>query len=230
MKKKLKLFTDSDLLIHEYLEQGAVDIKIIPIPHIPKLSGHTPREPFIISYLGSACQNKGFQYLPYLLKRTKFAASVLPEVRFKITGWVDNPDAGFYSWNIESLQEDLRVDLYLDPLTEADRNAILSETDVGLVLYNKTTYAKQTSSVVSELVAAGAIIVAFRGTWAARQVARYSLGALAMPDDVINAGDALLDVLTNFAFWKKRLQAGRDDFLRFHNPENFAEIAFGTNK
>jgi hypothetical protein len=227
LRQRVALFADSEALTREYTEQGAQGVCTAPIPHIPALPGHKQREPLVVSYMGAARKDKGFQYLPYLVKRTKYADR-LPDLRFKVMAWASDPQAEFYAWNIEALQEDSRVELYREPLTEDEYNAVLNETDIGLVLYDRNVYARQTSGILSELVAAGAVLVVSRGTWAARQVSRYDLGCLSMPEDVISAGDALVELLADFPGRQERARAGREKFLAFHNPGNFVRIVFGV--
>ncbi|MDR2465373.1 MAG: glycosyltransferase [Streptococcaceae bacterium] len=223
IKEKMRLFTDSDSLTQEFQEYGCKDIVTAPIPHVPDLPVHISEEPLVVSYMGAARSDKGFQYLPYLLKRTKYTPG-LPDVRFEIMAWVSNPQEDFFSWNIEYLCEDKRVKLYMDPLNENEYYGILKKTDIGLILYNNKVYAKQTSGILAELVAAGVVIVASRGTWAAQQVDQYELGTLSMPDDPISAGDALVKVIKNFSKWKEKQNNGRKLFLGFHNSVNFSKI------
>jgi glycosyltransferase involved in cell wall biosynthesis len=230
MRGKVKLFADSDELAQEYSTQGARSIVVCPIPHIPKIPEHDVGETLTVSYMGAARADKGFQYIQYLTKCAQYSKYKLPDVRFKIMAWSDNPKGSYYLWNIESLRKNPKVELYKEPLSQEDYEALLGETDIGMILYDKYIYSRQTSGILFEYIAAGAVILGSRGTWVARQVAQYGLGVLSMPNDAVSIGEAFLDILTNYSLYKKRQQKGRAELLQFHNPDNFTKTVFGVDQ
>ena len=141
---------------------------------------------FVITSLGAARLEKGFNLIPDIVARTfEFAGSpAFPNVKPESIKFVLQASAQIIGRHpviakaIERLQAmpEGQVELLLDPLSDSDYRNMLIASDAVLMPYEEHAYRVRGSGVVTEAVTARKFIVAKSGTYPAR-MAQWQGGA-----------------------------------------------------
>ena len=148
----------------------------------------------VIASLGSARMEKGFYFMPDIIRRTfelagngEFAAVDPARIRFVLhaSPQIVGRDPAILN-AIEKLQAlpPQQATLMLEPLSEADYQSLLFASDVVLMPYSEVEYKYRGSTIVSEAIAAGKPIVAKSGSYPAKAAQKYVGGAGQWPIDM----------------------------------------------
>lgn len=222
MERYVRLVTDSDNLIDEYKLLTDVPLHLLPIPHTVH---HNPaaREPSVplLTYLGNARATKGFQYLPFAVRRVAaeldsgaWAAEFQANVMFERD--IDSVLA------VKLLRQQ-NVLLHERELTTEEYSNLLLRSSLVLVPYQLLYYYAQTSGVLCEALASGKPVVVPRGTWMARQIKGRNAGELFLPGDRESFADAVQKAMRSINSLKAGVEAMREEWVGYHNPTNFAD-------
>lgn len=183
-KANVHVYTDTDALTAEYNavaklgpqdpDEKPVDFKTLPIPHIVRPTV-TPSdsEPYIITYLGDARSEKGFQHLGPVVEALESRLLKTKRARFRFqanfsTGSGD-PDCAYTRRELELYPED-QVELILQPQSEEDYRNCISSAHLVLIPYDHNNYSERSSGIFAECVGMEVPVIVPAGTWMSRQI------------------------------------------------------------
>ncbi len=188
---RFQLFSDSDMIISEYENQGIGNMRLLPIPHMPPpinferaLAGNG--KSITIAYLGGAREEKGFQCLPGLIQalsqkeHQKTLHYMIQTSGIEILS--TEYERRIMSETLAQLKKEktAQVDLVGSMRESSDYYKMLENTDIVLLPYinivPKRYYA--TSGILAEAMALGKVAVVPAETWLARQIERSGGGVI----------------------------------------------------
>lgn len=214
-----------------------LDLPMRPVTHDMEFVARKFREDrlkldektFLISSLGAARLEKGFNLIPDVIARTfEFAGSdEFPNVSPQSIKFVLQASAQIIGRHpvIEKAIERLRqmpksqVELLLDPLSDAEYQNLLIGSNAVLMPYDEAAYRLRGSGVVTEAVTARKFIVAKSGSYPAR-MAHWQGGATgSTPREMAHA---LVGILDNR--WKRfeSVRAASDQYLQRNSVNAYA--------
>jgi len=174
----LRLYADTEDLARQYaaLVPG-LDIGAIPIPHcLPtsEASDATRKEgPLRIVYLGDARHEKGFHLLPDLVDALADKLFPEPRARFVLQGNIsvagDSPGLSAARQRLAAYPP-AHVELITEQLGVAAFHDLVRAADIVLLPYDRQAYARRSSGILIQALAAGRVVVVPSGTWLAAQV------------------------------------------------------------
>lgn len=168
---KIRFYTDSERLAEQYSLLSQCDFSVLPIPHTPigdKNSDWRKTDIRILSYLGDARPEKGFQYLPRLVETLSGE-----HVRFQIQANFNIPGGeGGIAACRRRLRKCPKVVLCEKPLDRNEYLSALHKTDIMLILYDPVQYYARSSGIFAEAMAAGIPALVPADTWMSEQVCR----------------------------------------------------------
>jgi glycosyltransferase involved in cell wall biosynthesis len=151
------------------------------------------------------------------------AEEKLRGVEFHLHSFAHNSDTPFLRRALAGLRHPL-VTLYPDAMPADEYRRFVASLDLVVLPYTLANYHAQTSGVFAEAMANGSLVVAPRGSWMARQVARYGGGAAFSPGDAEDFARVVLRVIAE----RDHLTAGAASRARrwreFHNPGRLLEL------
>ena len=173
---KVKVYTDTEELSEEYARFSGLPFGTLPIPfRTERIAERTrrPDEPICLTCLGDVRDEKGFPWLPELVRALRPEAEA-GRVRFAFQASLSDPSANPLSTRALAALRDMdspRVRLLgLDgPLEPEAYFAAVSGADAILCPYSPTTYVRRSSGTLTEGIAAGVPTVVPAGTWLAKQ-------------------------------------------------------------
>lgn len=175
-KKNVYFCSDSNLITEELISEGICNATTIPIPHLPPYFKGNINNRLTIGFFGGARFDKGFDLLPEIIEKT---IRKYPNVYFYIQAYRDQGKQMISE--IEKLHYISKchpdkieiVDNYLSDLEYAQAmrkcSIILIPYRTGYGYYNKNT-----SGILTEVIACGAWAIVPSGTWMAAQSNNYS--------------------------------------------------------
>lgn len=166
----LRFYTDSDRLTEQYNQFSHCRFITIPIPHTYPMRDNSPQmgENCVLTYLGDARPEKGFQHLPYLVNNLSN-----DRIRFQIQANFNIPggEAGIASCR-RHLQRNRTVRLYTTPLSAETYADLLFHTDILLILYDWKQYYARSSGIFAEAMSAGIPALVPACTWMSMEVCK----------------------------------------------------------
>jgi hypothetical protein len=172
----LRLYADTEELArqHAALVPG-IEVGVLPIPHClqPVADAAPPDGPLRIAYLGDARGEKGFHLLADLVDA--LAPRLFPQrrARFLIQGNVsvagDSPELAAVRQRLAAYGPD-DVTLITDQLDLAAFHALVRGSHIVLLPYERDAYARRSSGIMVQALAAGRVVVVPSATWMARHV------------------------------------------------------------
>jgi glycosyltransferase involved in cell wall biosynthesis len=221
-RDRINLYADSDTLISEYQELGAVNIQLAPFPQYFALPrDYDATKELKVAYIGEAREHKGFHMLPFVsqrLQRAKVPARLL------IQSFTSDPSQPFYQRSITFLSRAPNVELFSEALSRSQFSDLLELSDIFLLPYGLETYHTQTSAVFAAAMSLGTPVVATRGTWMGRKVTKYGVGALCNPADYLSVANALDVVIKDYPKFKEASIEASASWRRFNSAENFLRL------
>ncbi len=161
------LLTDS-FKIKNYLEKEiAKKVYLINIPinfNYKKINKFVNKKKnfYIISYLGDARLEKGFFYIPSLLKKINFNRK---KYEFRIQANSNGYDLNFYNKTISLLEKNKNLKLLKSQLNPDQYIKNLLESDIIFLPYQGEFYRYRTSSIFYEGIYAEKIVIVTPDTW-----------------------------------------------------------------
>jgi glycosyltransferase involved in cell wall biosynthesis len=210
-------------LIDEYRSMNdRLHYRLAPIPHVPHLAPTDGERSAKLhfGYVGEARENKGFQLLPHVIRRTvPYAAAA----HFHIHSFCHDPQSPFYRQAIAGLRGS-HVTLYPEKLDDPEYDSFLEQLDVVVLPYTLHHYHSQTSGVFAEAMALGKTLVVPRGSWMSRQVDEYGGGASFNPGDAEDLAQKILALIQNGRVDGERAAERAGRWRQFHSPANLLQL------
>jgi len=168
-------YTDTDPLSEQWNSLGSYHFCTLPIPHDDSLR-RIPREltaPLIISYIGDARDEKGFQHLAQLVGDIRAAGFDSGKVRFRFQSNFNVPlgEAGSRIAKAElSLMSGDGVELLEGPFDSNEYTNLINTSDILLVPYDENNYYARSSGVFAEALIACVPVVYPVKSWMGREL------------------------------------------------------------
>lgn len=168
LAKNLCFFADTELLATAYEKQFDITCAVLPVMcDISLLAPHNASSyPIILTYLGSAGQEKGFHLLPLLLEKLA-AYPHFDRLECHIQAYVPpnhyDPVIDAAITRLESYVPQVR--LYRDELPQVDYLKLLMQSHIVLLPYDAKAYKSRSSGVLMQAMAAGKVTVIPDHTW-----------------------------------------------------------------
>lgn len=217
---RIRLISDSDLLINEYSNITDKPIELVPIPHVEfkkTVTGDTETQRIV--YLGNARSSKGFQYLPYVISQIRpylaareWAAEIQANVMFE-------RDKESVLAVCQLRKEP--VTLWEHELTSQQYASLLGRASLVVIPYQTLWYHSQTSGVFAEAVGQGKPVVVPKGTWMARQLTKNGAGFSFFPGDRVDLANAVLAAMKQVDFLQAKAEQSKSAWVCTHNPKEF---------
>ena len=170
---KTKFYTDSDDLTLEYDMLGVTKFYTLPVPHtIPKPKEKKLNGKIIISYLGDARSEKGYQYLPHIVQDLWEDYLINDKASFVIQSNFNLPEGEAAAVVAKNQLEFLpfsKIKLIENPLNLEEYRKLLSNSDVIILPYEQPNYYARSSGILVEALAYGIPVLVPQGTWLSRQ-------------------------------------------------------------
>ncbi len=169
-KGALRFFCDTNELAIQYKMISGYDFGVLPIPHTEYAGSEIIEEnsKMTVSYLGDARHEKGYQYLPHIVKQTKdMNIGFCVQSNFN----VDGGEAGIRQCR-RILEKYKNVVVYRENLDKETYEKVLSNTDIMLLLYDSKQYYARSSGVFAEAVSMKIPTIISAGTWMSREACR----------------------------------------------------------
>lgn len=171
----VRFYSDTEELCASYLALCGTPFDVLPVPVDLDGPARSPREgPLTVGFFGDARDEKGFDLLPGIVRRSRAAEGGRP-MRFLLQANLNTPEgdpltraalgelAGMAGPDVELVE---------GPLTLQAYRATFERTDVVLLPYRPDAYAERSSGVLMEAIAAGLPSLVTRGGWMEATLAR----------------------------------------------------------
>jgi hypothetical protein len=178
---RIRFYTDTEALSRAYQEFTSLLFQTLPIPHTAMRGCQPPFSagPLRILYLGDARMEKGYHYLPDLIRDLWPDLIATGRVAFIVQS---NPTTGREHPEITAARARLAalagpsVRLLETPLSPEEYRQILQSGHVALLLYDRGAYQARSSGILAEALAAGVPPIVPAETWLAQQLAEGKVG------------------------------------------------------
>lgn len=236
LERRVFLHAENALLAEALSRRWGVPLGTLDLPppavpdDVPDPSGPMPAAAadLTVTYLGAAREEKGFCWLPDIVRRVR--AQVAPgRVRFFVQC---SPQVLGYTPATQRALDELRsmessdLELCDQPLGSAEYLARLRSSDVVLMPYQPDRYRVRGSGIAVEAVASGCVILSTPGTFPAYVGAECACTA----DTAQGFAHALLDVLAARDSWRQRASERAGRYLSEHSALRYVErlVTAGT--
>jgi glycosyltransferase involved in cell wall biosynthesis len=232
--RTLRLYADTDDLARQYGELvPGLTVGIVPIPHcLPSREATaTIRKPgpLRIVYLGDARDEKGFHLLADVVDT--LAKRLFPSGRGRFVFQANVSVAGdsmaqasarrrlaaYSPSEVELITEELPISTFHD---------LLNDADIVVLPYDSASYARRSSGILAQALAAGRVVIVPAGTWMARQV-HPSASLLFAEGGLAAAVEAAVEG------WDELSRAAQDRAAQWraeHDPEKFLAQLLGARR
>jgi len=229
----LRLYADTQDLAQQYaaLVPG-LKIAVIPIPHClpaadaPDLARKDG--PLRIIYLGDAREEKGFHLLPDLVDALADKFFSEARARFVIQGYIsvagDNPMLSAARQRLAAYPP-AHVELVTQQLGVAAFHDLVRTADIVLLPYDCRAYARRSSGILIQALAAGRVVIVPARTWLARQATPE---ASVMYDGERDLVRAVAEAIERWPSMRKAAQQKSASFRTQHTPERYIARLLGT--
>ena len=166
--KKVFCYTDTVPLTAQYEELGSGPFVPLPIP-APQVRSPRRKDGDVvrIAYLGDARTEKGFQYLPALVRAVS-GALWRSRVVFDVQCYLPEGHSPINMLeNIESLKrlQGPHLDLHFGALSAGNYSRAIERSDAILIAYDQQNYSARSSGIFIEALCSGRPVIATGGTW-----------------------------------------------------------------
>jgi hypothetical protein len=175
---KTMFYTDTDKLTDQYHHLKTVPFATLPIPinveFQTKQREYDPSQPIKIVYVGDARNEKGYQYLPEMVRglyspyikdsKVKFIA----QSNFSFSEYQYHADVVVARNQLEQFSQG--VEIIKDSLSTSAYRELVLASDIGLILYDRDNYYARSSGALVEYLSAGIPVVVPSGSWMADQI------------------------------------------------------------
>lgn len=218
----VRVYTDTEELTEEYAWFSGLPFGTLPIPfRTERISERKrqPGEPLCLVCLGDVRDEKGFPWLPELVRALQSDAEA-GRVRFvfqaSLIDPVSNPGSASALAELRRMAAPyLRLPGLNGPLGPDEYFAIVSEADAILCPYSPQTYVRRSSGTLTEGIAAGIPTVVPAETWLARQ---QPAGTGTSFTDLASFVAATRELVAGYDRFAAQARAFRDGWRAVHNP------------
>ncbi len=222
MKINIVFVTDSNLLKREYEERYNIDVKTLPIPHIPKKNTYLKSNNITVSSLGPARGYKGslklLQALRILDKR-KFKNKERLFIVFHIFGEIQN----YLQSELETINS-IQIKALNLPRSLHEYELDLNMSDIIFCAYDKKMYAKNTSGIFFEACALNKIPLISANTWAATINEKYNCARVVAYSAERIAEEIQTLCTLSLKNIKRELCNGQRKFVSAHGCEKYCSM------
>jgi hypothetical protein len=222
----LRLYADTEDLARQYaaLVPG-LKTAVIPIPHClpPSEATDVARKegPLRIVYLGDARDEKGFHLLPDLVDALADQFFSEARARFVVQGNIsvagDNPMLSAARERLAAYPPG-QVELMAEQLGVAAFHDLVRNADIVLLPYDPKAYARRSSGILIQALAAGRVVVVPAQTWLAAQV--HPAASVLFGSDGTLA-DAVATAVDDWPRLSKGAQERAELFRAHHDPSRY---------
>ncbi len=204
--QKVIFYTDTEELIERYNSLSPVKFVEIPVPFRqeklqPRQEIRDKNSTIHIVYLGDARHEKGYHYLPSVVRALWHDYIQPGKVKFTIQSNLSIPggEPGILAarLNLEQYPED-RVKLIKEAMSADSYYQLLADADLMIIPYDVDSYRYRTSGVFTESLAAGKPVVVPASSWLATQVDRTRASIYNYPEDIAKSVIQITENLTQF--------------------------------
>lgn len=222
---RLRLASDSSLLIRDYGSLTTAPFELMPIPHTrpvrpqPHEIAVNSSRPMRCVCLGNPRVDKGF--LDVLDAIELFASEGAGNLHFLLQ--TNDPGEGIEPRLSRFLREPhANVTLLPEALSSERYGAALASADVILLPYWSSVYGARTSGVFVEAVAAGRVVICSEGTWMAEELREHGAGLLCRERDPVSLAEAIRAVLRNHEQLSTRAKRLAPAYAAMHTADALA--------
>lgn len=222
VRARFVLMADSRELQHEFDEISPIGVGLLPIPHCDEISRamkDKKAQEIRFAFVGEARANKGFHLLPDLILALR--SRIVTSLYFSIQGHSPHCEDVLATKARNRLEQIEQVDLFPDPLTDAEYKALIAGADVILLPYPKLPYYAQTSGVLAEAIGAGTPAIVPSGTWMAAQVREHGAGIIFEAGNLASLVAACEQAIATLPELRDRAADAAVSWRRVHNAANF---------
>jgi len=175
---RVEFYTDTDRLTTQYDRLACARFRTLPIPVNPAFAEHRSRlrapDIFTVTYLGDAREEKGYQFLPGIVRET-LRLSAGP-VRFLVQSnfafrFPERQGPVVMARHFLRQHPSEEVEVLSSPLTVEEYRNLLLSGSVSLLPYDAESYYARSSGILVESLTAGIPVVVPAGSWLADQIA-----------------------------------------------------------
>ncbi|QDT99932.1 glycosyltransferase [Gimesia aquarii] len=170
-KGQFYFYTDTDHLTKQYNSLGAMKFTTLPIPHdstLQKSKTQVGNGPLVISYIGDARTEKGFQALPKLISDLEAKGIDAGQVHYRFQSNFNVPEgepAPRVAKAVLSNYSENYIELLEGPFNSEEYASLINDSDIVLIPYDSNNYYARSSGVLAEALVAGIPVVVPAGTW-----------------------------------------------------------------
>ena len=225
---RVLLYTDAEPLSREYERVAQLPLAVLPVPFRSRLLQPQTRRaaaPLRLTYLGEPRDDKGFHWLPALMKQLWHDETVRGQVELHCQASLASP-----SVNPRSIAARRRLERYprdwvrwygqTGPLSAEAYYELLTQADIVLFPYEPARYQTATSGTFAEALAAGKPTVVPAGTWLASQ---QPAGSGEVFVDRQSFVDCVYQAIAGYDTYRQRAAAFAPQFLAWHTPSRLVE-------
>lgn len=226
-KHKIILAVGNEILLEEYNKLFKKKMMVFPFP-ISDLSypnnTNEQKSATVIVYLGGARENKGYQLLPYLIRK------VLHEhdnVQFVVQSNLQGHSSSQrLVLDAKELLETFtqHVTIIDKPLSTEEYYNILSQADLVLLPYSPFAYYKNTSGIFAEAIAFGKPVIATKNTWMEKQIREYNNCGISCENTVEALLEAINLFLKNKIEYKNKAKEAAAKWKKIHNVKTYVDM------
>ncbi|MCR9135648.1 MAG: hypothetical protein NXI27_06630 [Alphaproteobacteria bacterium] len=230
-KAKVNFYTDTDELTEQYNLLGVFRFATLPVPVVPQPCGPTNRDSTLtIGYLGDARDEKGFQYLPEVVRDFAGRNQCSRSVRFCLQANFNvaegEPGSRYARSLLEQYGADV-VDLPEGPFDSIEYGRLLNSMDIVLIPYSAESYRARSSGVLMEAVSVGTPVLVPTCSWMAGLLEstrrehilslvrdREPIASVKMPFDEISDRTLLVDEEADYVFFRLKCDVSFNGYVR----------------
>lgn len=235
-KNDVIYLTDTEQLKSEYAATSQLDLRVMPVvaktsfDKIEELSDSDDNT-ILLSYLGSARVDKGFQNLPSIVEKA-YSMNLGSKIKFIIQAsipgvdYLESPcEIALLRLKELSSREGYDIQLILEHLSDGAYENLLEKSNLILLPYTGITYKVQSSGILVEAMAHGIPCIVPRGTWMESELSRTGGGVAFDSNDPSDVARSACSLLDNFSTYDSLAKKGAKEIKSHHGaPAQAAEI------
>ena len=174
-RKRVKFVTDSDLLAAEFEEDLGIAVHTLCIPHpvMPRHDDKVELDGLVVGILGSSRSYKGsLDAVKALVELENGHADLASDLTLLLHAFGEQKKEIIEA---AAALKTIKLILRTEPLSKEEYDADLIRTDLFLLNYDPSMYARNTSGIFLEAMCLGKDAIVSRGTWMAYENSKLDL-------------------------------------------------------
>lgn len=225
---ELRLLTTTETVRDLLSSCGFRNVRHVPYPAELQVALEAPPSGFRwLLYAGAARRDKGFHRVVDLIEHLAASDAGLPVRIHAVGDYFDRLDTSVLE-DIARLRATDYAPLGIEEatLTEGAFRAMFAGA-ICLQLYDPEEFADRVSGITLDALAAGAPIVAHRGTWIARHVEAFDAGRVVAPGDLEGLVDAIREIEGDYGRFSAAARQGATVLAERHHPRHLVRAVLG---